>query len=251
MNQIKPGFAAWFRGAREGVFFRAPARPEGEDPFRGRSGQDLLRAYRKMDASKRKNIDYSTVRKLVFTLIDNVGGKVTCAYTGREYTRGDVPDDKDMNIEHVWPQSKGAKGTAKTDMHHLFSTDSEANSKRGSLPFGIVTQNEWEKGGSILGRDKDGAECFMPRKEVRGNVARAIFHFATVYGFRIDAKEEAILRQWAKDDPADEAELARMLRVMGEQGTANYYVQFPGILERVDTFDRVPGKTFSKLIGFR
>ena len=44
-----------------------------------------------------------------------------------------------MNTEHTWPQSKGATGAAKSDLHHLFPTDSKANSIRGNHPFGIVT----------------------------------------------------------------------------------------------------------------
>ncbi|MBC7792199.1 MAG: endonuclease [Clostridia bacterium] len=248
MNAPLTGFAAFIRQSTLGDAL-VPKPPRDNDPFRGLSDQNLLRAYRKLAERMRVPIDYSTARKLIFTAIDNIGGQVECAYTGRIYKSMGVPDADDINIEHVWPQSKGAKGLAKSDLHHLFPTDNETNSKRGNLPFGVVTKARWSKGGSILGKDKDGQDCFMPREEVRGNVARAMFHFATVYGFRIEAKEEAILRAWAKADPVDATELDRMDRIVGVQRSSNHYVRTPELLDRVDTFDRVPNAP-GRVIGF-
>lgn len=256
MNAPRTGFAAYQRNLRLGLPF-VPTKTEGEDPFRGLSGVQLLRAIRSWSNSGTKSVDYSEARRIIYEQIDNIDGKVTCVYTGRVYEGHKLPDANNMNIEHVWPQSKGAKGPAKSDMHHLLPTDNEANSKRGNLPFGIVTQPEWEKAGSVLGRDADGQECFYPRPEARPLVALATFHFAARWGFRIDAKQEAILRQWLKDAKIEgemmpDALVKRSDKVAETQGKPNAFMAYPSILSRIDTFDPNADKTprFGKILGF-
>lgn len=204
-----------------------------DEPYRDLRDNELIRAIRGMADSKKKIFEYGEVRKLIFSLIDNKGGEVECLYTGRTRHGTDVPNDTDMNIEHVWPQSKGAKGLAKRDLHNTKAADSEANSKRGNHPFGIVTTPEWQKAGSVLGTDADGAICFMPRPEVRGDVARTMFYFAAVWGFNIDAKEEAILRAWDKADPVDADEQERNTKVTGKQGNGNDFVTYPTLIDRI------------------
>ena len=65
---------------------------------------------------------YPEVRHLIFTLIDNIEGEIECVYTGRKIPGGKIPDDENMNLEHVWPQSRGAKGEAKRDMHNILAS---------------------------------------------------------------------------------------------------------------------------------
>ena len=209
------------------------ARPVANDPFDGLRDQALIRAVRGAALAKKHVFDYPMVRQLIFTLIDNVDGEVECAYTGRKLPGGKVPDDDDMNLEHVWPQSRGAKGEAKRDMHNILVADSETNGKRGNTPFGIVKQPMWSKAGSVLGLDADGQECFTPRPEVRGDVARCIFYFASVYGFNVDPKEEAALRAWDKADPVSPAELERNKRIEREQGNPNFYVLYSQLIDRI------------------
>ncbi len=210
-----------------------PARFAAQDPYRDLRDNELIRAIRGMADSKKHIFEYGEVRKLIFALIDNVGGKVECLYTGRTRAGGDLPDDNDMNIEHIWPQSKGAKGLAKRDLHNTKATDSEANGQRGNHPFGIVTTPLWQKGGSILGTDSQGETCFTPRPNVRGDVARTMFYFAAVYGFDIDAKEEAVLRSWDKADPVDASEQERNKKVTAKQGNGNDFVSFPNLIDRI------------------
>ncbi len=212
---------------------KVAARAVADDPFQGLRDQALIRAIRGAALAKKRTLDYPEVRELIFTIIDSVEGDVECVYTGRKLPAGKVPDDADMNLEHVWPQSRGAKGVAKRDMHNILVADSEANGKRGNTPFGIVTTPVWSKGGSVLGLDADGDEVFMPRKESRGDVARCIFYFASVYGFRVEPKEEAALRAWDKEDPVDPRELARDGRIVQEQGNANYFVLHPQLIDRI------------------
>ncbi len=53
-----------------------------------------------------------------------------------------MPSHTVINVEHTWPQSRFNKSKSrsvqKADLHHLFPTDSVANSTRGNHKFGDV-----------------------------------------------------------------------------------------------------------------
>jgi endonuclease I len=176
-------------------------------------------------------LDYSSARRAMFTNLDNRGGEVTCVYTGRKGRYNNIPNDRDMNCEHTWPQSKGAVGIAKSDLHHLFPTDSKANSTRGSLPFGEVGHCEWEEGGS-----KCDGDVFEVRPEHRGNVARAKFYFAVRYGKKIERSEEEALRKWHQEDPVDAFEKTRNDKIENLQHNRNPFVDHPEFIDRISDF---------------
>ncbi len=58
---------------------------------------------------------------------------------------GVIPDNTVVNVEHTWPQSHFTRRfpdeTQKSDLHHLFPTDSQLNAIRGNNMFGEVTQD--------------------------------------------------------------------------------------------------------------
>lgn len=157
------------------------------------------------------------------------------------------PKNNVMNTEHTWPQSKGSKREpARGDLHHLFPTDSSANSARGNHPFGEVVDPEpatrncsLSQRGDII--DPQTGESthtfgFQPPKEHRGNVARAMFYMATRYNFRINDLEEYWLRKWHTDDPVDSREMARNDAVQEAQGNRNPFIDFPNLTQRIDDF---------------
>ena len=147
------------------------------------------------------------------------------------------PDGQVMNTEHTWPQSRGAdKLPERSDLHHLFPTIPGANSRRSNNRFGTVIDVDWEQGGSELGFDADGDKRFEPRPSHRGNVARALFYFATIYQADIPAGEEAVLRQWHVDDPVDARERQRNQRVANLQRSRNPFVDFPQLVDRISDF---------------
>ncbi|MBM7118905.1 endonuclease I family protein [Archangium primigenium] len=188
-------------------------------------------------AAQHKDLGYNQARKVIFTELDNHDGKVECVYTGRELATNKIPNSSDMNTEHSWPQSKGATGAAKSDLHHLFPTDSKANSIRSSYPFGKVVKDvKWSQDGSKLGKDANGQTVFEPRDEHKGNVARALFYFSTVYGKPIPAGDEAVLKQWNQMDKVDAAEVARNDAIQGYQGNRNPFVDDPSLADRISDF---------------
>lgn len=176
-------------------------------------------------------IDYQAAQEVVFTQIDNHAGEVECVYTGKHIKTTVEPDAKIMNIEHTWPQSKGAKGIAKSDLHHLYPADSFANCTRSSYCFGNVTSPKWEGGGS-----KFGGDVFEVRPQHRGNVARSMFYFSVRYGIPIGDPEEKALREWNKQDPVDDAEKARCDGIENVQHNRNPFVDHPEFSDKISNF---------------
>lgn len=219
-------------------------------PVEALQGQLLLRGLKALVA-RHKDLGYDGARDAMFADVDDPDNDdtVSCVYIGRELDRvkdraSAFRNGSGLNAEHTWPQSKGAEGVAKSDLHHLFPADVKANSTRGSYPFGQVVYPEWSDGGSTLGRDANQQRVFQPRTSRWGETARAIFYFYTVYGvdggadlanFRI---EEPVLRKWHEADPPSAEERLRNDLVFAVQGNRNPYVDHPEYVQRIGTFMR-------------
>jgi len=177
------------------------------------------------------SVGYRDARHEMFTDLDSVDGEVECVYTGRHLKTNSIPNPSNMNCEHTWPQSQGAVGVARTDIHHLFCTDSKSNSHRSSLPFGTVTDPKWSQGGSSKGNG-----CFEVRDVNKGNTARAKFYFSIRYGKRIGSREERVLKQWHKADPVDADEMERNNGIEKIQKNRNPFIDHPEFVEQINNF---------------
>lgn len=170
-------------------------------------------------------------------------------YSGVDFPGGKpgpdiVPDNKIINVEHTWPQSRfsrrfGQEGQ-KSDLHHLYPTDSEMNSIRGNFQFGEVTANEkpLKCTTSHFGRSSDGRSnyVFEPPDSHKGAVARALFYFSVRYDLPISPEEEAVLRKWHREHPVQADEVVRNDEVFKAQKNRNPFVDFPEIVDRIDNF---------------
>jgi deoxyribonuclease-1 len=239
----------------------APLREGLEDYYRpvgSGTGKTFLLAINRV-VSPHRNFGYDEARDLLFGAVDDPrdANQVPCIYTGRVAPGVDNRESatrQKLNAEHVWPQSKGAVGPGRTDLHHLFASDVDTNNRRSSYPMGHVEMVYWEArdGGvpgtsqnSRLGKDAAGNLVFEPRTSVRGDVARALLYFYTVYGigkqrasvdlanFRL---ELPILLRWHTQDPVDQAERDRLERVFAVQGNRNPYIDHPEWVFRVGQF---------------
>jgi hypothetical protein len=202
------------------------------------NNQELLRAelYQKVFSSHNP-ITYKDANIILFTQLDNKEGIFCSVYSPEECLQTDiVPSPKLMNIEHTWPQSEGANGFAKSDLHHLFATSSKTNSIRSSLPFCEVSNVLWTNGFSRRGFNESNEHCFEPPKNHRGNVARAIFYFSIRYNFPIDPNQESILRKWHIDDPVNDNELRRNLSILSIQKNSNPFIERPELVEKILDF---------------
>lgn len=212
----------------------------------GKTGKDLLNTLHDIIAGQ-KDLGYNGARTVMFGTIDDLDNDniVECVYTGRTATgvsdNGSASNQK-LNTEHTWPQSLGAVGPAKSDLHHLFPTDIDTNGARSSYPFGEVSSKAQvfpqfvvEEGQSRLGMDSQGRTVFEPRSIHKGDVARAIMYFYTRYA--LDSKcsvnlknfriEQPILKKWNDQDPVDQAERDRNEAIYKAQGNRNPFVDHP------------------------
>lgn len=201
---------------------------------------------------RQESIGYTGARHVLFGEIqiekDSRGTFVTDVYCHKKfYYRhlGEVGGmHTEVNIEHTWPQSKFNgrfdKTLQKSDMHHLYLTDSDANNKRGNHEFGKagnrVDELNVDKCASSKLFEESGAMHFEPPVEHRGNVARSLFYFATRYDMVISPEQEAALREWHKSDPVDAEERERHEIVVKHQKIRNPFVDHPELVDQISNF---------------
>ncbi len=197
-------------------------------------------------------VGYDRARKIMFgeldTLKDAKGTYVLDVYCGQKFYFNNLDEVSNMhsfvNIEHTWPQSRFngnyPKEQQKSDLHHLYLTDSQANSVRGNSPFGLVKIGEDRSGGEGCRNSSFGftgnSGVYTPPASHRGNVARALFYFSMHYNLPIDPVQEKILRSWHKDDPVDAKDIARHEAIAEHQKIRNPFVDHPEIVDMVSDF---------------
>ena len=201
-------------------------------------------------------LGYNGARDQMYGSIDNVNGQIIGVYTGYTITSNNRTDafNKGINTEHVWPQGLFDRDEPmRGDIHHLFPTRVEANSARSNYPFDEIPDNEADKWFYLSGESSgipsanidlhselDNGRAFEPREDFKGNVARAIFYFWSVYQTRAVVKDDAsffngmkdVLYDWHKLDPVDEAEWNRSLGAEQAQGNRNPFVHDSTLVER-------------------
>lgn len=148
-----------------------------------------------------------------------------------------------LNCEHTWPQSRFTNRfnteMQKSDLHHLYPTDSSMNSHRSSLHFGEVDKDmeklkcPQNRLGHQIGAN---SAVFEPPVAHRGNVARAIFYFATRYKMKVGGQEEATLKKWNHEDPVDAEEQRRNDMIEDAQGNRNPFIDFPELVDQIQVF---------------
>ncbi|MFP5459454.1 MAG: endonuclease I family protein [Bacteriovoracia bacterium] len=199
---------------------------------------------------RHQEVGYSRARIIMFGELfverDDKGTYVDEVYCQKRIYYKQATDISRMNnvvnIEHTWPQSKFSrsygKELQKSDLHHLFPTDSKANGIRGNHAFGEVlagyTNNALCEASSI--DQTNGGLVFAPPAEQRGNTARAMFYFSIRYQMPIDRDQEATLRQWHKNDPIDTDEIERNNKIAAHQKSRNPFVDFPELVDQITDF---------------
>jgi hypothetical protein len=150
-----------------------------------------------------------------------------------------------INTEHAYPQAKGAlDGNAKSDMHHLYPARIPVNEARGDKPFLDIADNQvdkWFVNNTVLttiptsnidAYSESRATAFEPREKVKGDLARSIFYFYTMYRGQANAADpnyfeiqRLTLCKWNEQDPADSAELKKTWRIAAyQEGKPNPFV---------------------------
>lgn len=144
-----------------------------------------------------------------------------CKAAVADFNHDDIRGDF-VNAEHLWPRNKfGKQEDLAGDLYNLLPTFAVPNRIRGEMPYG--------PGG------------FMPPKEIRGQIARAMFYFATTYFDRIAKRDGQRffsgmvpeLMEWNRSFPPAEAEIERNELVSGFQGNRNPYIDDPALADQV------------------
>lgn len=222
----------------------------------GKQGADLLDALGQITQRGHRDVGYAQARDGMFGIVHDLDGdnRVPELYTGLE--RGNIDGRKSayqrgMNAEHTWPQSLGAEGIAKSDLHQLMPADINYNGRRGNFAYGIVANQEWStpRGAdaddvSRFGTDDTGRQVFEPRAEVRGDIARGLLYFYTRYNenrqgsFSLNNFKSELphLLDWHKSDPVNDAERARNDAVQDVQGNRNPFIDHPEFIDQIGDF---------------
>lgn len=172
---------------------------------------------------------------------------VAAATFGRTFQEWAVGDDR--CVDRKGKRFKGRKCAARSaefarmegDLHNLFPVVGEVNGIRGDLPMGILdppdrTPPHHRPTSDVFtfGACKSTVErgVFVPRPEVRGDVARASLYMDGAYPSRhiLDEAHRALFERWSADDPPDEWERERNRAITARQGNANPFI---------DAFERV------------
>ncbi|MDQ3015218.1 MAG: endonuclease [Bacteroidota bacterium] len=226
--------------------------------FPGLEGETLVEALQG-EYTPHVLLNDTQVKDTLYARVFNEGDSVHCIYSGlahdlpfgvdpSQYIFGSGNMTESMNLEHGWPQAKGAgDGTdGNMNMHHLYPSRVAINSDRADFPFKEIADNvsnHWYYLGIEMSNKPSSninayseflsGSSFEPRESVKGDIARAMFYFWTIY--RDDAiaadpnffnlmKED--LCAWHEQDPADEFERLRNNRIaLYQDGKINPFIK--------------------------
>lgn len=202
-----------------------------------------------------KELSYSKARDTMFSKVDAVDDMLTGIYTGMTLFLDPNLDptqavfmngmDNGINTEHSYPRSKGAEnGNARADMHHLYPSRIKTNNARGSRKFAEINDantqtwyRDMQELSSIPSSNIDEyseltADAFEPRESVKGDIARSVMYFFTMYrqqAMSADPNYFESMREtlcdWHYLDPVDEVEWQRTWKIAEyQEGKANPFV---------------------------
>ena len=201
---------------------------------------------------KHTALGYNEARAAMYGYIDNKNNTVVGVYSGYEVSLSygsysTYPEP--VNCEHTVPQSFFSKAEPmRSDIHHLFPTYENWNSTRSNFPFAEIDDNKTAKwmnnsssSSSIPNNNIDEyseyySSNFEPKEDHKGNCARAIFYFYTMYpsqaGDISRVGDINTLYQWHLNDPVDAAEKQRNDDIETYQGNRNPYIDYPELVAR-------------------
>ncbi len=204
------------------------------------------------------DLGYDNARRRMYGNCDNMSNTVTCVYGG--YTQSHpqnstatsiaLPNGRIINAEHTVPQSFfNSNAPMVADMCHLFPTYETWNSDRGSYPFAEIPDaqtTKWEillntatstmPTSNIEGYSEFKTGSYEPREVQKGNTARAILYFYTVYETQMnttygrpitDVANVQTLYNWHIQDPVTQADIDRNNCIKTYQGNGNPYIDHP------------------------
>ncbi|MFA8450610.1 MAG: endonuclease [Bacteroidales bacterium] len=206
---------------------------------------------------KHHKLGYTSARRYMYNYIDNHSDTLECVYSGyKRYWKygGTETNPMPINCEHTIPQSFFRKSEPeRSDLHHLFPSYVNWNSTRSNYPFAELSDSETEKWminttyqryaptSKEYNYSKYGDRKFEPRDVHKGDLARAIFYFYTMYpnsaGDISKVADPQTLYKWHIQDPVSEEEKGRNQLIEKYQGDRNPYIDHPDYIARAWGFN--------------
>ncbi len=233
------------------------------------NAEELKNALSVIIAKDHKQLTYKQVwSALTYADQDPANDKnVIEIYTGESISKYDNQTSGSgvgkWNREHVWAKSHGFPSESQwgyTDAHHLRPSDPGINTARSNNDFGACkdTGEEVLFNGVGTGNYLDlTTDCWEPRDQVKGDVARMIMYMDTRYQGtdtattnmpdlvavdRLTTTDEdsapligtlCTLYAWNKLDPVDSYEQNRNNQVYKYQGNRNPFIDRPELVQEV------------------
>ena len=200
-------------------------------------------------------LSYNNARDVLYGEVDKENGQVKAVYTNYavQLPNGVDPSthlyENGIDCEHVWPQSMGSsQSPMKSDMHHLRPCKTNVNSSRGNSPFGEVNNsqvNHWywleydltsPPSQNIDEYSESASGLFEPREDMKGDIARSIFYFYTMYSdvanddfFNVQKEQ---LYEWHQIDPITSQEIVRTNKISEYQDYPNPFIIDESLIQR-------------------
>jgi endonuclease I len=224
--------------------------------YPGLTGENLADAIRS-DYTPQQVLNENQAKDTLYAKVFAEGDSVRCIYSGlsrylptnedpSQWLYGTGLEVGSINLEHGWPQAKGAgEGTdGNTNMYHLFPSRTGINSDRANFPYRDIQDNQTQKWyyrgiemnakptSNISAYSEFAGGMFEPRESVKGDIARGMFYFWTIYRqdalaadpFYFDAQLPDLCL-WHDADPVDADELTRNARIAHYQdGKSNPFI---------------------------
>lgn len=207
-------------------------------------------------------LGYNPARDTLYLRIDRDNGEVKGIYTNYAVTlpsSGVDPSlhlyENGMNCEHIWPQSLGAGDEPqRSDMHILRPCKENVNSSRGNKPFNEINDSQtqtwyWQNSqtstvpsSNIDEYSENSSAFFEPREDRKGDIARTMFYFFTIYPNVADNHffqiQKDVLKTWHEQDPADTDEINRTWAIASYQNNKpNPFILDASLIERSYFYD--------------
>lgn len=204
-------------------------------------------------------LGYGPARDILYSQIDNNGNDLSGIYTAFTVTldpsedpsQSAFQDGAGINAEHVFPQSLGAsEEPMRSDLHNIFPSKVNVNAARGNCRFGEIDDSDTDtwfylasQSSSIPASEidnyseKDEEDCvFEPREAVKGDIARAMIYFYTIYQSTANDnffnQQKDLLYEWHLLDPVDDKESERNLLIANAQGNENPFITDSTLVRR-------------------
>lgn len=201
---------------------------------------------------------------------DTVGGKtvVECEYSGftTVYTAPFDFTGLQYNREHSLPKSWMITGGNTSnpdgaDYHNLLLTRDIPNNYRSNHPLGNVVNATSTFALAKLGDDSNGNPVFEPQASKKGDDARAMFYQMVCYdgqggskwGFdylltEASMQDQALLKQWAQQDPPDKFERTKNEYIFALQQNRNPFIDHPEWIQCIN-FDSLVKTNLCGAVG--